>query len=84
MSERHLGIIHLRWQWLKDLLLLPEGTKILSVEVDNMNEKVLLKVEHPDLPVYREGWTGEISQVNLHHRIKNETFEKKEFESWGW
>ncbi len=58
IAERNVAIIEISYAFLENLLLLPDGTQIVKVfnSDDNLyHNSFNIVVEHPDLPVHREG-----------------------------
>ena len=56
--ERHRAIVKIPYEFLRGILF-PEGTKILAIIDDPDNilgaENILCKIEHPNLPITKEG-----------------------------
>ena len=87
--ERHRAIVMVSGEFLRNLLF-PEGTKILAIievpeNIYTGNVDILIKIEHPDLPVTEEGRNYPlITPSYIHHftgiegEIPTVTFDK-----WG-
>lgn len=66
---KNIAYFNLGLPALMDALGLPEGTDIRRVDWDHTVDALRVTVEHPDLPLTREGWavmqiTPVITRVN--------------------
>lgn len=83
-TGRHLGIIKLTRDQLRQALGLPEGTTIVDASFDTYFslDLITVKVEHPALPLTRPGYA--IPHVEALQKTTIHSVETSEFDRWSY
>ena len=76
MSKR-VALVAFTYQELLDVLRLPPGTVLTGVRDEIVRERVLLRVEHPDLELVEDGMT-----IPCVHLVEQPTEGKSTIVKW--